>query len=667
MARKFLPKNLNTMRQVGESIFSMPERMRGAAITRPVYIRTNGLKPNTRYKVMLDNQPGNKFEDITEYSIPVGDSVKNNPKIGGKARPTYFKSDEEGRLDLRVRSYGTEAASYTVSGGMRFDNLWKYYSTRTRDDDRLRNKVKLIAYNHVKNPSSTQKIKELKNDVSGSVVTGGTYGYGTLPPIRPEDAVPPGVICDCTFGIPGKINSEIPIHTRARYYQTFYVDADSVDGSDYCDITDVELFFRRKPGYKNNRSGRRGPGVRVHILPCNADGSPQLRTRYRNATVKASWHQCKVSGNATAPTVFKFHSPVTVKTNRFYAIAVQEEDDDYLIWENKKGHRELINGVKRESISQGSSKGHRGQLYFYNNLVRLRPGQTPWNARPDLDIKFNVNIAQYKVDDVDVTLVNKPYEFFNVSASSSNWAPGERVYKNVANETGTVSMSSGSKKIVGVGTDFSTLRDGEVIAITNFADAQDTQIFTVNRSIGSSSSQTILYVNEWSASAIAPGSTYKVTVVGELEIYDSTFNTIRLIDSSVNWDQYNYRNDMRFEPGDTLVGEETGSTAVIESYNELPISVFRSDWNATLPAQFKPTTYYNLSKENATYTGNTDQFSISSDNKIFYMNAPNHVKHYEGLILSRSQEIIQSDSGIVNTAGLSVRKSAEILLNYQYQ
>ena len=668
MARKFLPKNLNTLRQVGESIFSMPNRMKGAAVTKPVYIRTNGLKPNTRYKVMIDNHPGNMFEDITEYSIPVGDSVKNNPKIGGKARPTYFKSDEEGRLDLRVRSYGTESATYSTAGGMRFDNLWKYFNTRSRDEDRLRNKVKLIAYNHVKNPSSTQKIKELKNDVSGTVVTGGTYGYGTLPPIRPEDAVPPGIICDCTFGLPGIVNSEIPIHTRARYYQTFYVDADSVDGSDYCDITDIELFFRRKPGYKNNRSGRRGPGVRVHILPCNSDGTPNMFTRYRNGSSKATWHQCKVSGNATAPTVFKFHSPVTVKTNRYYAIAVQEEDDDYIVWENKKGHRELINGVKRESISQGSSKGHRGQLFFYNNLARLRPGQSMWNARPELDIKFNVNIAQYRVNDIDVTLVNKPYEFFNVSSTAATWAPGERVYKsNVANGAGTVSMARGSKKITGIGTDFSSLRDGECIVISNSADSDDTQIFTVNRSIGSSSSTTVLYVNEWSASTIAAGSTYKITVVGELEIYDPVFNAMRLAESSVNWDQYNYRSEMLFEPGDTIKGEETGTTAVIDDYNELPVSVFRSDWNATLPAQFKPTTYYNLTKENASYTGNTDQYSISSDDKIFFMNAPNHVKDYEGLILSRSQEVIQTDSGIVNTGGLREHKSAEILLNYQYQ
>jgi len=675
VARKIIPKSNNYLRRRGENLFVMPRPYHGPVMPKPVYINGTGLKPNTRYLVMLDNQPGNKFEDVTPYAVPVGESIVNNPRPAsgsGRRRWTYFKSDAEGRLSLRVRTYGTDGAHFATAAssalvngrpqiaGMDFRGLWKNWYVRTPAEDRGRDKVKLVAFSSVKNPTSSARIKELKSDISSQTAVGGSYGYGTLPPVRPEDAVPPGIICDCTFGIPGGLEPETPVYTKARYYQTFYIDAAAVDGSDYCDLTDINLYFRRKPGQRSNKSGRRRPGVRIHLLNCQRDGTPILRGRYKNASVRASYDAVRVSSTASSATRFSFKSPVRVKTNAYYAIAVQEEDPGFIPWENKKGDLSLINGVRTERRSQGSSRGHKGQLFLHNGVARKGATVNRWIPKPELDIKFDVNIAEYRVNDVDVTLVNKPYEFLKVTNSDGTWAPGEFVYKDVPNESWGLTLVQGSKRIRGdANTDFVTagLRSGQTIVVKDPADSEDVQVFTIDRVVSANN----LLVDEYSTTSTTANA--MITVVGEVEVYDDSFNSLRLTGSSVNHSGYSGNNSLLFESGDTIIGVETGSTATVDGYNEMGISVFRSSWNATLPSQFKPTTYYNLSYETTT----PGEYVLSNKNKIFYMNAPNHVNDYEGVILSRSQEIVQSSSTIANNGGANEYKSGEILLSYEYK
>lgn len=649
----------------------MPKPYHGPVMPRPVYINGTGLKPNTRYLVMLDNQPGNKFEDVTPFSYPVGDSIKNNRRpTGNKRRWTYFTSDEDGRLHIRVRTYGLDGAHYSPTGGggavngripiagMDFRGLWKNWNTRSPANDRGRDKIKLIAFSSVKNPTSTNKIKELKSDIGSETAVGGSYGYGTLPPTRPEDALPPGIICDCVLLPPGGIEPIVPTVTKARYYQTFYIDSRSVDGSDYCDISDINLYFRRKPRRRSNKSGRRAPGVRVHLLNCDRAGTPIINSRYKNASVYVPHSRVRVSGNATAATRFSYKSPVRLKTNQYYAIAVQEDDPGYVVWENHKGDLSLINGRKTEKRSQGSSRGHKGQLFLYNGYARRGAVFNRWIPKPEIDIKFDVNVAQYRVDDVDVTLVNKPYEFLQISGGGGTWAPGEFVYKDKTNEAWGLTLTQGSKRITGdANTNFSTLVEGQTLVVTDASDAEGIQVFTVDRIV----SNTVLFVEEYSNDDCSANA--KVTVVGEVELYDEGFNALRLTSSSVAHNTYSGDNTMLFAVNDTIKGVESGSTATITGYNELGVSVFRSSWNATLPSQFKPTTYYNLSYESST----TGQYLLSNKDRIFYMNAPNHVKDYEGVILSRSQEITQASSTIANNGGANEYKSAEILLNYEYK
>ena len=650
---------MDKFRAPGEDIFGVPHALKGFSKPIPLEVDVHNLKPNTRYKVMIDNRPGNDYEDITDFCDPLGDSIEHNThKAGNRGRWTYFKTSPSGKLNLRIRNYGTDEASITgstTSGTIDWTDTWKYWNVRSTVNDRMRDRIKLIAYNHVLAPDTDAKIKTIKQDVSSLTL----QSSGALPPPgAPEYAVPDTVICD--ISPPKNPNIDKPEFSvqKADFYQTFWVSSEKFDGSPTVDITDISLYFRKKSDRTSNSSGRQDPGVNVFLVKCEKDGTPIASVVYKKSMVHIPWSAINPSPSAMSETRATLKSPLTVETDNYYAIGILVEDRGTVLWENLKGDYLTIDGKKTEIVSQGSSKGHRGSLYRYNSKkARLAgPGHGSWTEVADLDIKFDVHCAEYDVNSVDVTLVNKPYEFFTLTTANAGWASGELVYKDTANTAGTVSITAGKKKIVGSGTDFSTITPKTKIVITHETDSTIKQVFTVDRSIGSSSSQTILYVEEAALHTVT-GGTLQETVVGEVEYYDYYNKRLRLRNSSVNHAEYTANNDMIFEATDTIIGAETGTTAVISSVDDLPVSVFRSDWKAEIQAQFKPTTSYNLAYENTPgdyYLGTTDN--------IFYLNIPNFVREYDGTILSTSKEVLQTDIYIANNQ----YRSAQINLNYQY-
>ena len=670
MARKRLRRSINHVRRKGENVFAMPRATRGKNKPKWVKIKTAGLKPNTKYKVMLDNHPGNKFEDITDYSKPTGQSVRNNThRKGNRGRLTFLKSDANGKLTLKTRPFGTDDATVTGtknSGSKNFRNMWKFWHTRDQKSDLARDKIKLIAYSSIINPDRVDKIKELKKDLAAPITVEDAGETETVvnPQPRPEDALPPGIICDCQLPFPALIPTDktVEIETRSNFYQTFFIDASKVDMSETVDLLDITLYVRSKPIIKKNASGLANPGISISILQCESDGTPIITSRYADSVVQLDYNRIKASPLATSGTVFAFNGPLRLKTNRFYAVAINVDDSNYALWMNKKGDLSLIDGIKTEERSQGSSKGHKGDVYYYDKdkAKKKQQATSAWQPKNDLDIKFDVNIAEYKLSTVDVTLHNAAYEFFNVSNTTPDWEPGEEVYKQRSNATGTVYIAGGTNKIVGSGTAFDTaLTDGDKIVLTDNTDTTIQHVFTVDKSF--SGSATVVYVEEFAERTIggssgSPAGTWFKTVVGEVEYYDYYFNNIRLSDSSVNYEQYNLDGDMRFAVGDTIVGVDSGTTAYIDSYNPLPINVFRSNFNASLPPKFKPVTYYNLSEDLG-----AGVYKLHTKDRMFYLNAPNHVKDYAGWIISASQEVDQTGNGFSGQ-----QKSAEINLQYQY-
>lgn len=671
MAKKTLTGSLNQVRRTNENVFAIPKAMRGPV--RPKYqnIKAAGLKPNTKYKVMLDNHPGSSFEDITDFAKPVGESKKVNTHQTGTGRQLYLKSDASGKLDFKVLTHGTDEVEVTgdaVSSSTNWDKLWKYYHTRSSANDKGRENVKLIAYSAVNNPDSADKVKTIKYNLTptieagtGTTVTAGSGNDVTLPPIPLPEVCPPGIWCDCSLPPPGEVNKYLPGGERASYYQTFFIDADKVDRSETVDLLDVTLYIRSKPRALFNSSGKKLPGISIIIMDCESDGTPISTQRYAHSRVIKPWSQIKASPLATSGTRFDFSSPVRLRTNRYYTIAISLEDRNYALWFNKKGDLTLVDGKKTEERSQGSSKGHKGDLYEDNSdRVRMKPGQSAWQAQNDLDIKFDVHIAEYTISTVDIQLNNADYEFFDMYSANtgSGWKPGEIVYKEVPFQPGGITIQAGENKITGDGnTVFDDIEDGSKIVIIDSANTAKREVFTVDKSIAGSNS--IMYVDEDSGQTIS--GNLMVTVVGELEYYDYYFHNIRLRDSSVNETEFSANNTLRFAAEDVIVGLDTHTEGQISGYKELPISVFRTNWNCTLPPIFKPVSWYNMS-----YSTGSGTYAISTGNtNVFILNAPNHLTDYEGVLISHSQEVDQLT--LTNGSTSNEFKSGTINLRYEYQ
>ena len=164
MAKKNLRRSLAFYKEKDDNFFSVPEAFDLSRLPRKVKLNAAGLKPNTRYKVMLDNHPGQSFEDITDCSRAIGDSIRVNTHRTSP-RLSYLKSDETGKINFSCLPYGTDSivSTGTVGSGSRdATKLWSQFGTRTRVDDQGRDKIKLIEYAQVNNPDAADRIKTVK-------------------------------------------------------------------------------------------------------------------------------------------------------------------------------------------------------------------------------------------------------------------------------------------------------------------------------------------------------------------------------------------------------------------------------------------------------------------------------------------------------------------------
>jgi len=635
MARKRLIGNLAALKQKDDNFFSLPEKYElnhvPGGLTK---IKAAGLKPNTRYKVMLDNKPGQQFEDVTDFSLPIGESIKNNlHRAGNRGILTYLKTDDAGKLDLTVMNFGGDAISTvgTPTAGQRSAvELWKQYRQRSKSHDKGREKIKLIEYSQVNNPDSDSRIKTVKFQYNSSTIDD-EANIG-------DDALPPGIIADATLPKTGKHRPRRQTETTGAFYQTFFINSRLVGGSKTVDITDVVLYLRRKPGQTGNRSGRKNPGINVILLECNADGSPNISARFEDGVARAEWHETKASPLAASGTRFEFDSPVTVDTNKSYALCIQPEDEEYIFWYSQKGDLLLVNGNRSEQRSGGSSKEHQGDYYpartsASRGAVLSAKRERPWQPDTNLDLKFDVNIAEYNIGDVSVNFIHKDYEFIQlVYGTDDNWMPGEWVYKDKTADSTGISITAGQKVITGTG--MASVNDGDKLVVIDGTDSTIVQIFTVDTSIAAPSS-TKIYVEEYCERTITNGS-FKNTVIGRIEVYDFDFKFMRLNDSSVNVTQYDVDNTKRFWAADTIIGHQSGSTGTIDYMDTLDVSIFRTAWNGDLPTEFDATSYYKFAES---VGGGVYELDDTTPN--MYLNAVNNVD-YTAEILSKSIEVDQS-------------------------
>lgn len=418
--------------------------------------------------------------------------------------------------------------------------------------------------------------------------------------------------------------------SRFDALQTFYVDAAATGYSSEIFLTSIELFFKNKENTgatgASTPGSTVGPGVVISI--CEVDGeTPNLNKIVSDSIVRVPYERVYTSSiDASIATAFIFKEPLRLKTNRFYGIVINYENPKFDIWYNKAG--DLIAGTNIPSPGVNSARAGK----FYNGASADAPRQ----AVNNVNLKYKVNIAKFTANTITAELVNKDFEFLTVNSISGSFLPYEPVYKNVANSSGTLTITTGNSTIIGTGTTFENLQIGQSIFVLKSATPANAVQLTV-QTIVSNTNMIVAEVPQFSNGA----ASFKSTIYGTTAFFDGYRKKLYLNDSTAN-------SAIKFSSNDTVYGIYSGASATISSVDNYRVDRFVPAIRVDAPSTTVSNNQYTFSYSNgSTYIVDTG-FA-----KTFNNDAVNDVSRYPAAIVSRSNEV---DNGYLYDT--SARKSS---------
>jgi hypothetical protein len=409
------------------------------------------------------------------------------------------------------------------------------------------------------------------------------------------------------------------------YIQTFYVNPDTVANAAEIMLTSVDLFFKAKPAENANVSGAFKPGINVWICEVE-NGDPNPNISMVNSVKAIDYDAVNVSNDAQTPTVVGFSNPVLVKTGKYYGIVVKYNDPAYDIWTNVQGDRLIGSGGVTNNASPGSQSRFDGFLYKATN-------SNTYDKFSNKDLKFRVKVAQFVSNNVTVPLVNRDYEFFTIDPSVSGaLRSGEWCFQDIANATGTITVSSSSNTIIGSGTTFTNLGIEDKVVISN-GSVRD--VLTITNVINT----TAITVDNFPVFS-ATGIGFKVPPVGAVYFTDYTKKKVYLVDSNAN-------SSVKFVTGTRIIGARTGASANVVSLDRFQVDNFKPTFLIGNPSTSDYTMTYNIA--------NSSNAMPATVNNLELLKFNNAVR--ESYILSRSLEVdninlygTERKSAVVNVA-----------------
>jgi hypothetical protein len=398
-----------------------------------------------------------------------------------------------------------------------------------------------------------------------------------------------------------------------NYIQTFYVNPQTVANAPEVMLTSIDVFFKAKPVRGATVSGAVAPTVNAWI--CEVENDSPFETRQlRNSMTLIQYDLINTSQDASAATVIGFKDPVRLATGKHYGLVLKFNDPGFDVWQNVLGDRLVTDGQITNTLSVGSRGTHGGKLYVPTNTSAHR-------SLSDRDLKFKVKVARYTANNITISLVNKDYEFFTIDNTNTGaFIGGEYIYQDIANASGTVTVSTNSLNVVGIATTFTNLFGGAKILVQS---GGAKQILSVN-AITNATHMTIESLPAFSASGIG----YKVPPVGLAYNIDYPKYKLILADSSAN------ATNKFAVSGGRIIGERSGATANIASIDSYPVDNFKPSFLIGNPSGSTFTLNYKIANS-------ANQLSSTSTNiNLLQMNDTSAT----GYILSRSVEVDTSKS-----------------------
>lgn len=397
--------------------------------------------------------------------------------------------------------------------------------------------------------------------------------------------------------------------SRYDYIQTFYADADRVNGAAEMSVTSINLYVKNVP-VRHSEMG----DVGISVTICDVENNvPNLNKCY-TALTRIPMSRMYTSADASTPTNFRFLSPVKLATNRKYGIVIVFENNNFNLWYNRVGEKL----VGTTLASAGSTNYNGGELF---------PAGTPSSiptAFADADLTFDIKVAKYTANSIVQEYVNPDYEFLTVTSRTGEFLGGEYIFKETANATGNIAFTAGNNTILGTGTNFTTVLDvGDTIAV--HCNSSIMEGFIV-RSI---SNDTVMTVT--TAPPISNTQTkYKATIFGQLYAKDLILNKLYLRYSNAN-------STIKFAATNVIKGFDSGSSATISSVDAFSVDRIKIKGSLSSPAAGSITTTFNVADRLA----NGSYVYTTTNNTSIVINKTNvqDVDVYDGFVLSRSLEV----------------------------
>lgn len=341
--------------------------------------------------------------------------------------------------------------------------------------------------------------------------------------------------------------------------QTFIIDKTLSNDTDVF-VTKLDLFFARK-----SRAGK-GVGVQIReVINGYPAGKALPFSSVHLSAAQVNAPTNRVATTAATPTTVTFEGPVALKVDTEYAIVVAPDgnDPDYLLWISRTGETDVDTA---KAVSQDTNAG----VLFTSTNNRT------WTPYQDENLKFKLYKATFSPKEGSVKLTNKDHEFFSIENINGQFQDSEQVFpiKTVFN-AGTVSVTSGSRAVVGSGTTFQTsYQVNDYIIIKNGTLYEAHKIKTITSNTAMTLNGEVLFT--------ASGLSHYAAPVGTL-IYVNSDEPPRMI-----LERSSARNaaGMTFVAAQTVYGESSGATADITSVDNLPISyiqpnIYRSNFTKT--------------------------------------------------------------------------------------
>ena len=231
------------------------------------------------------------------------------------------------------------------------------------------------------------------------------------------------------------------IRGRDPLAQTFFVKKGMGQGSNSVYLSDVDIYFKRKPSQtaagSNANAALNGVSVQIREV-VNGYPTNQILPFANVHKLPASVF---TSEDASVATKFTFDAPVRLDIEKEYAIVIQPDasDPNYLVYTSKVGGTDL---------TPGDTQGSAIVQDWGDGVLFTSTNNSAWKSYQDEDIKFTVNRHNFNSSAGTVKLTNNKNEFFTVNNITGRFTAGETIYQ-AKGTSATVGLTNNSKTVTG--------------------------------------------------------------------------------------------------------------------------------------------------------------------------------------------------------------------------